>query len=725
MSSICLPRGTTEMMTATPRPSLETDTQAPLEQTPTDARSRFRGKSHFIPPKHRNPSLDTYCRLVEQEVTTAMRKKREYKVWNNLTLKQRQELSTLQKDGELIIQNADKGGAVILLKRESYEREIQTQLKNTKFYRKLDSNPTLKFKNLVHEKLNQLMEMGHITKNEYAYMKVDYPITPVFYTLPKIHKQFIDTPPGRPIVAAIGSLTEKISAFVDHTLQSLVISLPSYVKDSMDFIKMIQSVQLKDSPQLLVTMDIESLYTNVPFDGGLQAIKSFLEKRPSNTPTTECLLDLTECVLSYNYFLFGSDFHLQISGVAMGSKMSPSFASLYVGLFESDVIFNTQRNPFVQNISYWKRYLDDIFFIWDGDENQLQEFHTYMGENNQHLKFTMSVDKTKMNFLDILVMREGNELKTNLYRKSTDRNSLLHAESYHPTSLKKNLPISQFSRIRRICSSQDDYQSQATILKHRFKARGYQDQWIEEAADRFNNMSQEQCLTRRTKNNETESRISCCVQYSPIAREIEQSVKRHWHIIDSDPNLKKVFPKPPRVVYKRQPNLRNMLVRADLPPPPPPTHFLSNIQAGNYKCGNCQQCNFTSKTHSFNHPHTGKKFYIKGVISCLTKNVIYMLKCPCGLAYVGKTTRALKTRIAEHRCAIRNMDIKSSVAVHFKEARHNVSALKYMGIELVKMPRRGGNIDNLLLKRELYWIYTLDTMAPRGMNEDFSIKPFL
>ncbi|XP_048085145.1 uncharacterized protein LOC125285007 [Alosa alosa] len=191
----------------------------------------------------------------------------------------------------------------------------------------------------------------------------------------------------------------------------------------------------------------------------------------------------------------------EISGVAMVSKMSPSFASLYVGLFESNVIFNTQRNPFIQNISYWKRYLDDIFFKWDGGENELQAFHTYMGENNQYLRFTMSVDKTKMNFLDILVIREGNVLKTNLYRKSTDRNSLLHGESYHPTSLKKNLPISQFSRIRRICSSEDGYQSQSTILKKRFKERGYKDQWIGEAADRFKNMSQDQCLNRRTKNN--------------------------------------------------------------------------------------------------------------------------------------------------------------------------------------------------------------------------------
>ncbi len=31
-----------------------------------------------------------------------------------------------------------------------------------------------------------------------------------------------------------------------------------------------------------------------------------------------------------------------------------------------------------------------------------------------------------------------------------------------------------------------------------------------------------------------------------------------------------------------------------------------------------------------------------------------------------------------------------------------------------KMPPRGGDIDSLLLKRGLYWIYTLDTLTPKG-----------
>ncbi len=52
------------------------------------------------------------------------------------------------------------------------------------------------------------------------------------------------------------------------------------------------------------------------------------------------------------------------------------------------------------------------------------------------------------------------------------------------------------------------------------------------------------------------------------------------------------------------------------------------------------------------------------------------MKCPCGLAYVGKTQRALKSRIAEHRSNIRTQDQRSPVAMHFREANHPVGSLR-------------------------------------------------
>lgn len=95
-----------------------------------------------------------------------------------------------------------------------------------------------------------------------------------------------------------------------------------------------------------------------------------------------------------------------------------------------------------------------------------------------------------------------------------------------------------------------------------------------------------------------------------------------------------------------------------------------------------------------------------------------MLKCPCGLAYIGQTSRALKVRISEHRSAIRRGDMDSPVARHFLERAHPISQLRFLGIELVPKPNRGGNFTEKLLRRELFWIYQLNTLSPRGLNED-------
>ena len=62
-----------------------------------------------------------------------------------------------------------------------------------------------------------------------------------------------------------------------------------------------------------------------------------------------------------------------------------------------------------------------------------------------------------------------------------------------------------------------------------------------------------------------------------------------------------------------------------------------------------------------------------------------------------KTTRALKTRIAENHSSIRCKNMAYPVAVHFIEAGHHISALCYIGIEKDPASRRGGDYDRALL----------------------------
>ncbi len=120
-----------------------------------------------------------------------------------------------------------------------------------------------------------------------------------------------------------------------------------------------------------------------------------------------------------------------------------------------------------------------------------------------------------------------------------------------------------------------------------------------------------------------------------------------------------------------------------------------------------------------------QKHPYKGVISWHTTRVICSIFCPCGKYYIGKTTHSLKVHKAEHRSSVRCKNLIYPVAAHFAEAAHSTSSLRYIGIEKVAHLRRGGDFNKLLLKREAFWIYSLNTLAPNGLKIDFDLRHFL
>ena len=96
--------------------------------------------------------------------------------------------------------------------------------------------------------------------------------------------------------------------------------------------------------KLIFTMDISSLYTVIPNSEGLKALRYFFDQRTVTEPSSEMLLRLAELVLTLNCFSFAGNYYKQINGVAMGTKMGPSYANLFVGYVEHQ-FFNQYDGP--------------------------------------------------------------------------------------------------------------------------------------------------------------------------------------------------------------------------------------------------------------------------------------------------------------------------------------------------------------------------------------------
>ena len=271
----------------------------------------------------------------------------------------------------------------------------------------------------------------------------------IFYMLPKIHK--INNP-GRPIISSVNSHTEKISAYVDEYLRTIAERLPSYIRDTTDFIQRIKVLGKLPVRMLFSNIRRFSLYANIDIDEGLTVVQEELLKTSRVKPSPQTLTCLLENVLRLNNFTFNDEFFYQ-GGTAMGTRVAPNFANVYMGRIEENFVYKTAWSNYVR---IWVRFIDDIFLIWNGDIDSLTKFIDHLNNAAPSIKFTHKISTNSVNFLDTTVLkdRQGNN-STDVYQKPTDTHPYLHWTSAHSPHLKQSIPYSQALRLRRIFFSTD------------------------------------------------------------------------------------------------------------------------------------------------------------------------------------------------------------------------------------------------------------------------------
>ncbi|XP_069507297.1 uncharacterized protein [Ambystoma mexicanum] len=667
----------------------------------------IRPKSNFDP--HIQNSI---LNLFEKKVITDL-KRINYQISTPINVKKCQldHVEALARDESLTIKPADKGGAIVVMDTDDYTRKCLSLLNEVDTYTKLNGDPIVRIRSLIEEIIEQALDNKWISCKTSEFLINQHPITPVFYGLPKIHKNQND-PPLRPIVAGTDSIFDPLSIYIDRLLQPLIQNIPTYLKDTTDFLNCIQEVRALSPDCILFSMDVCSLYTSIPHVEGIQAVEWLLLNSQATRGDPELIVKFLSLILNNNYFRFQGNFYLQVTGTSMGSAMAPVYANTFMYRFEHRHALENEN--WSSRILLWKRYIDDIFGIWCGTKDEFTSFFNFLNSVHQNIKFTMEIGTPSLHFLDVIA--------TNVYHKPTDVNNLLHFSSFHPKSMLSSLPYSQILRLKRIVSDPEGFDVECTKLLDKFEKRGYPQPVLEEAKERSSKVSKEQLLTPKIKNKETP--LLYISKYSRQSFQVGRAIKKHWSILQNDPLLERLFPKYPMMAFKRGQNLRDKLVRAEKPPKDKQT-FLQTKKKGTFPCLGCSHCNNVIKGENISHPLTGKKFKLRDYATCMSTGVIYSIKCPCGKLYVGQTTRAVKERITEHKSNIRCKNTKSPLARHFMEHHHTVAQIKFQVLEVVKKPHRGGDYQSILSRRETFWIHQLDTLNPQGLNEEFSLRCFI
>ena len=166
------------------------------------------------------------------------------------------------------------------------------------------------------------------------------------------------------------------------------------------------------------TLDVKSLYTNIPDHDDIQAAREALNSVPKKPIATKVIIKFLFLILTLNNFIFYGIHYLQKLGCAMETICAPNYANIFMGKFERNFTY-----PCLQTFSnFYCRFIDDIFLLWNGSEIQILDFITRLNSRHHTIKFDFKYSKSSIELLDTKIYKnkEKNKLLTTIYRKLTD-----------------------------------------------------------------------------------------------------------------------------------------------------------------------------------------------------------------------------------------------------------------------------------------------------------------
>ena len=257
----------------------------------------------------------------------------------------------------------------------------------------------------------------------------------------KVHKK---ESPLRPILSMPGSQFEKLS----KELAEIIKKLPEagIRTDRRKVLETIQTTKLEED-EMVVSLDIEGLFTNVPLDDAIELTVNLLYEDDDRAPnfSRSTFRTLLQMVAKDVVLLTHRGTFQQVDGVAMGSPVGPLLANIFVSRFDAEL------GSFSK---FYFRYVDDV--IWTVRVGGRQYLLDFVNSAHPNLKFTIEEphETNGLAFLDMKVHRLADgTLSSEWYRKNTDTGILLNFHALGPKIYKRALVSGFVHRIFSTISS--------------------------------------------------------------------------------------------------------------------------------------------------------------------------------------------------------------------------------------------------------------------------------
>ena len=160
----------------------------------------------------------------------------------------------------------------------------------------------------------------------------------------------------------------------------------------------------------------------------------------------------------------------------------------------------------------WWRYIDDIFFLWEHEEEKLKTFIDNINKIHPAIKFMADWSKTSINFLYVTVSIAEGVIETDLYAKPTDSHQYLLSSSSYPFYCKKGIPYSQTLRI---CSNNEFFDKRCNDLEKYILERDYSEKMVRKEILRVRAIPRD-TLLEKVNDQEKQNKITFNITYHPV-----------------------------------------------------------------------------------------------------------------------------------------------------------------------------------------------------------------
>ena len=177
--------------------------------------------------------------------------------------------------------------------------------------------------------------------------------------------------------------------------------------------------------------------------------------------------------------------------------------------------------------------------------------------------------------------------------------SYLHHQSSHPRHSKNSLPYSQLLRLRRLCSADDhDFTTIAQEMCGFFQEQGYPSDLLREDLRKISSLNRHDTIYSHREENSQAGRVPLVLTYHPLNEKIKRILLNNFRILNIDPETGRIFTDAPLIAYRRDRNIRNVLVHTTV-------GSQSADPAGTVPCNHpwCPTCQHVSSSLTVNGPN--------------------------------------------------------------------------------------------------------------------------